>query len=77
MGNTRYENFVLENKLNEILATKLAMSQFLTTNTSLEANEGMTWKVNVYDATGDVEDVAEGAGNSGAIEMAYTQNTTQ
>ena len=74
MANTVYQNFVLENKLNDILATKLAMSQFLTVNTSLEGVDGMIYKVNTYNSTGDVQDVAEGAGNTDAIEMSYTTN---
>lgn len=75
MANTRYANFVLENKLNEILDTKLSMSQFLTVDNSLQETSGMIKKVNVYTSTGSVEDVAEGQGNSTAIEMSYTPQT--
>lgn len=71
MANTRYENFVLENKLNELLTTGLEMSQFLTVDTSLVEEAGMTKNVHVYSSTGSGEDVTEGQGNTGAIEMSY------
>lgn len=75
MANTRYENFVLENKLNEILDTKLSVSNFLTVDTSLTEEAGMQKKVHVYTSTGSVEDVAEGEGNTASIEMSYTPVT--
>ncbi|MDO4549115.1 MAG: hypothetical protein Q4D04_13550 [Clostridia bacterium] len=73
MANIRYENFILENKLKEQLDTKLSMLDFVTVDSELSANAGMTKKVNVYAATGRAEDVAEGEGNTQSIEMSYTQ----
>lgn len=68
----RYENFIIENKLNELLSTKLDVNTLLTVDTSLQQEAGMTKKVHVYSSTGSGEDVEEGAGNTGAIEMSYT-----
>lgn len=72
MANTRFENEVLESQVNEVLKSKLEMSQFLTIDNTLAQSAGMTKKVNVYSASGDVEEVAEGKGNTGDITMSYT-----
>jgi hypothetical protein len=72
MANTRYENFVIENKLNELLTTGLDMNQFLTVDNTLQEEAGMIKKVHRYSSTGAGQDVAEGAGNTRAIEMSYT-----
>lgn len=72
MANTRYENFILENKLSEILTTAIDVNSYMTLDTTLVGDAGMVKKINVYTATGDVEDVAEGAGNSTSITMSYT-----
>ena len=62
MANTRYENFILENKLSEILSTAIDINSYMTLDTTLVGDAGMVKKINVYTATGDVEDVAEGVG---------------
>ena len=72
MSNTRYENFVIENKLNELLNTSLAMNQFVTIDDTLQQEAGMIKKVHRYSSTGAGQDVQEGAGNNTAIEMSYT-----
>ena len=73
MANVRYENFVLENRLKDQLETALNMLDYVTVDDSLTATAGMTKKVNVYAATGEAQDVAEGEGNTESIEMGYTQ----
>ena len=73
MANTRYENFVLENQLKDQLETRLNLLNFATINSSLQAQAGMTVKVNVYSATGVAEVVTEGNGNTQSIEMSYQQ----
>lgn len=75
MANTRYDNFVLENMLTEALTTQIELSNYMTIDDSLVENAGMTKKVNTYSSTGDVEDVAEGSGNTASIEMSYTTST--
>lgn len=71
MANTRYENIVIQEMLDELLVTKLGMSQFLTVDTSLKESAGMVKNVHVYTATGSGEDVLEGHGNTQSIEMSY------
>ena len=73
MANKRYENFVLENKLKDQLETRLSMLDYVTVDDSLTQTAGMTKKINVYKATGEAEQVAEGQGNSQSIEMSYDQ----
>ena len=79
---TLYSNFVLENKLESVLATKLDVMNFLTPDYELQQNPGMTKKVHVYKPTGSVEDLTQGNGNTGSIdagfiEREYTVGTTQ
>lgn len=72
MANTRYENVVLQDKLTEALKTAIGISNYITMDDSLTEDAGMTKRVNTYASTGDVQDVAEGAGNTADITMAYT-----
>lgn len=72
MANTRYENIVLQDKLTEALKTAISISNYITMDDSLTEAAGMTKRVNTYASTGDVQDVAEGEGNTTDITMAYT-----
>ena len=72
MANTRYENIVLQDKLTEALKTAISISSYITMDDSLTEAAGMTKRVNTYASTGDVQDVAEGEGNTTNITMAYT-----
>lgn len=72
MANTVYNNFVLENKLTDILLTSLDVNSFMTIDTSLTENDGMKKIIHTYSAEGDVEDVAEGVGNTKDITEGYT-----
>ena len=72
MANTRYENFVLENKLKDQLTTSLSMLDFVTIDDTLTAEAGQIKRVHTYSSTGAAEVVAEGEGNSQSIEMSYT-----
>ena len=51
-----YENFVLENKIEDMLTTGIDMNAYMTADYTLAENAGMKKVVNVYTATGDVED---------------------
>lgn len=73
MAHTIYQNFVLENKLEDLLTTHIDMNQFATQDTSLVEEAGMTKKINQYTSTGNVEDLAMGAGNTQEIEVSFTQ----
>lgn len=72
MANTVYANFVLENKIEDLLTTKVDMNNYLTPDRSLAEAPGMTKTINVYTATGNVEDLAQGVGNSQDIEVSFT-----
>ena len=73
MPHTIYQNFVLENKLEDLLTTHIDMNQFATQDTSLVEEAGMTKKINQYTSTGNVQDLAMGAGNTQEIEVSFTQ----
>lgn len=72
MANKPYQNFVLAAKLEDFYKTKLDLNQFITINDELMANEGDKYVVNTYTATGDVEDLAMGQGNTAIIEASFT-----
>ena len=72
MANTVYANKVLESKLEDLLTTHLDMNSFLTVDNDLAESAGMTKTVNVYSATGNVADLAQGAGNTANIEVGFT-----
>lgn len=73
MAHTIYNNFIIENKLEDILTTHLDLNQFCTQDTSLTEEAGMTKKIHKYTATGNVEDLAMGEGNTGDIEVSFTE----
>ena len=72
MANTVYANFVLENKIADMLDTKVDMNAYLTPDRSLTEAPGMRKTIHTYTATGNVEDLAQGVGNSGNIEVSFT-----
>ena len=74
-NNTVYSNFVLENKLDEILTTKVDLSNYMTVDRSLTENAGMTKKIHKYTVTGNVENLAMAEGNSGDISSTFTEET--
>lgn len=67
-----YENTVLENKINEMLITKLDVNQFLTPDYSLSENAGMKKVINRYSAEGDAEYLEMGEGNTEEIAVSFT-----
>ena len=72
MAHTVYENIVLSNKMNDILATKVNLNNYLTIDNSLVESAGMKKVVNTYTSTGDVEKLGMGQGNSTSIEVSFT-----
>lgn len=77
-----YDNKILENKIEDFLATSLDVAQYATHDDSLTQSAGMKKIVNTYKATGNVEDLKMGEGNSEDIEVAfdsveYTVGVTQ
>ena len=82
MAHKIYENFVLENKIEDMLTTGIDMNAYMTADYTLAENAGMKKVVNVYTATGDVEDLNMGEGNTGDIDVSfeakeYTVGVTQ
>ena len=73
MSNIIYENVILENKIEDILKTNVDLNAYLTPDYSLAENAGMVKKVHSYKATGNVEDLAMGEGNTESIEVAFTE----
>ena len=71
MSNNPYANFVLENKFESQLTTKIDLANYLTADYSLTAAAGMKKTIHKYKATGAVEDLAQGVGNSGVFEATY------
>ena len=72
MAHKVYENVVLSNKVNDILTTQVDLNSYMTIDTSLTENAGMKKIVNTYTASGEVEELAMGQGNSSEIEVSFT-----
>jgi hypothetical protein len=72
MAHQIFENFILTNKLNDILTTKVDVNNYMTIDTSLTQSPGMVKVVNTYNSTGDVENLQMGEGNSQGIEVSFT-----
>lgn len=72
MAHKVYENIVLSNKINDILATKVDLNTYMTVDSSLAESAGMKRTINTYTSTGEVEALAMGKGNSESIEVSFT-----
>lgn len=71
MAHTIYENFVLANKLADMLITKIDLNNYLTIDTSLTEAPGMKKVIHTYRATSGVEELGMGEGNSKDIEVSF------
>ena len=71
MAHVIYENFVLANKLADMLITKIDLNNYLTIDTSLTEAPGMKKIIHTYRATSGVEQLAMGEGNSKDIEVSF------
>lgn len=71
MAHQVYENIVLSNKVNDILTTQIDLNSYMTIDTSLTENAGMKKVINTYTASGEVEELAMGEGNSTEIEVSF------
>lgn len=74
MAHTIYENFVLENKISDILTTQVDLNNYMTVDNDLTENAGMKKIVHTYTASGDVEDLEMGEGNTKDIEVSFTSS---
>lgn len=59
-----YENFVLENKMTDLVNTALDVNALYTVDNSLEGAAGLKKVINKYTYTGKVEKLAKGAKNT-------------
>lgn len=68
-----YNNFVLANMIEDEYNSHLDLQQFCTVDNDLQGTIGTEKRINVYGASGDAEDVEEGAGNTAAISTTLTE----
>lgn len=70
-----YENFVLENKITDLVNTNLDTNALFTTDTSLAEEAGLKKIINKYTYTGAVEKLAKGAKNTtkGGVDLVPTE----
>lgn len=71
MAHTIYENFVLENKMTDLVNTNLDVNALFTRDDSLSAEAGLKKVVNKYTYTGKVEQLAKGAKNTVRGKVTY------
>ena len=64
MAITGYDNIVIENKMTDLVNTKLDVRSLFTTDYSLAETAGMKKVINKYTYTGKVEKLTKGAKNS-------------
>lgn len=67
-----YDNFVLENEIEDQYNSKLDLVRFCTVDNSLVGVAGDTKKINVYKATNGTQKLDMGEGNTKNIEVSYT-----
>lgn len=72
MAHTVYDNFVLENKLEDLLITAIDMNAYATQDASLTETAGMKKTIHTYTSTGNVEDLAMGEGNADEITVSFS-----
>lgn len=70
-----YENFVLENKMTDLVNTIIDVNALFTIDNSLESEAGLKKIVNKYTYAGEVEKLAKGAKNSkkGGVTLVPTE----
>ena len=73
MANTVYDNFVLENKVTDLLNTKLDARKYMTIDYSLATTAGLKKMVNTYTYAGKVEKLVKGAKNTTRGALTFTQ----
>ena len=71
--NKVFENYVLENKLADILETKLDAMNFMTVDDDLQENAGMKKVIHTYTYEGAVEAVAEGQANTSKGKVVFAE----
>ena len=74
-----YDNFVIENKITDIVNSILDVNSLMTLDTTLTTDAGLTKKIHKYTYTGTVENLAKGAKNTqyGSVDMDETEYTVK
>lgn len=73
MPNVPYQNYVLENKVEDQFNSHLDLNPFCTIDRSLVGTAGMIKKIHRYSATNGTQKLALKAGNTLTIEASYTE----
>lgn len=71
MAHRVYDNFILENKIEDLLTTAVDLNTYMTIDTSLTEEPGMVKKINTYTSTGNVQDLEMGIGNTDEINVDF------
>ena len=69
-----YENIVIENKMTDLVNTKIDVNSLFTTDYSLAEEAGLKKVINKYTYTGKVEKLAKGAKNTTKGEATFVSN---
>lgn len=72
MAMTGYENFIIENKMTDLVNTKLDVHSLMTVDNSLTQAAGLKKTVNKYTYSGKVEKLAKGAKNTTKGSVTFT-----
>lgn len=75
MPNVPYQNYVLENRVEDQFNSRLDLNPFCTPDRSLEGVAGMIKKIHRYRATNGTEKLAVTQGNTLTIEASYTEES--
>lgn len=77
MAMSTYENFLIENKMTDLVNTKLDVRSLMTVDNSLAESAGLKKVVNKYTYDGKVEKLAKGAKNTtkGSVTFVPTEYT--
>ena len=77
MAMTSYENFLIENKMTDLVNTKLDVRSLMTVDNSLAESAGLKKVVNRYSYSGKVEKLQKGAKNTtkGSVTFVPTEYT--
>lgn len=67
-----YDNFVLANKIESILSTKMELNRYMTMDNSLTGTPGMVKVVHKYVPSGQVDKLGRGDANTHYIDADYT-----
>lgn len=74
MAFTGYENFIIENKMTDLVNSELNIRSLMTIDYSLAEAAGLKKVINKYTYTGKVEKLAKGAKNTTKGSVTFTPN---